>query len=408
MKHHPALSVTLDFDDRVLDIAREGYDLATRITRDPGDSLKARQLAVSRRIVCASPGYIERHGRPQRIEDLPHHRCIGYANLQSRQLWRFEAIRADGESRSLLVPSTVSLNNGAMRDAAIADLGITVLPLFIAATITSVCLAVAALKERIAAADGLLIATTEHNNSIPGVVKNTIDWLSRPPAAIPRVFGNRPVAIMGASPGGFGTVLSQNVWLPVLRTLRMRPWFGGRLLVSRAGNACDGAGELTDDQVREQLRQFVEGFSVFARGGRIPESSSNGQIPAPNWSCSGASRQSTRKLPHFWRPSTDGRSHALRASVLLPEYRKFCMLWLCPVTIVSRLDSEVVRSTISAPSPCQLGGRPDTSSTRCRTGARRTTGERCVPDHLRGERRRCGVRAALLPEEDAEDQQGGH
>src|SRR3954468_24207767 len=75
------------------------------------------------------------------------------------------------------------------------------------------------LKDRIAAADGLLLVTPEYNNSLPGVFKNAIDWLSRPPADIPRVFGNRPVAIMGASPGGFGTILAQESWLPVLRTL---------------------------------------------------------------------------------------------------------------------------------------------------------------------------------------------
>lgn len=125
---------------------------------------------------------------------------------------------------------------------------------------------VAELKERICAADGLLIATPEYNNSIPGVTKNAIDWLSRPPADIPRVFGNRPVAILGASPGGLGTVLSQAAWLPVLRTLRTRPWFGGRLMVSRAGNMFDDAGELVDEQVREQLRQFVAGFAEFVRG----------------------------------------------------------------------------------------------------------------------------------------------
>jgi len=64
---------------------------------------------------------------------------------------------------------------------------------------------VAALKDQVAAADGLLLATPEYNNSIPGVFKNAIDWLSRPPADIGRVFGGRPVAVIGASPGGFGT-----------------------------------------------------------------------------------------------------------------------------------------------------------------------------------------------------------
>src|SRR5216683_7475771 len=78
------------------------------------------------------------------------------------------------------------------------------------------------LKDRVAAADGLLLVTPEYNNSIPGVFKNAIDWLSRPPVDILRVFGGKPVAIIGASPGGFGTILSQEAWLPVLRTLGTR------------------------------------------------------------------------------------------------------------------------------------------------------------------------------------------
>ena len=134
MARHPGLSVSVDFDDRVVDLIRAGYDLAIRITRDPGDDLKARQLAVSRRMVCASPGYIARHGRPQRLEDLLTHSCIGYSNLPSRALWRFEADAAADTPRSLTVSSRVCFNNGeAMRDAAIAGLGVSVLPLFIVA-----------------------------------------------------------------------------------------------------------------------------------------------------------------------------------------------------------------------------------------------------------------------------------
>jgi chromate reductase len=124
--------------------------------------------------------------------------------------------------------------------------------------------AVTALKEQIAAADGLLLVTPEYNNSMPGVFKNAIDWLSRPSADIPRIFGGRPVAIMGASPGGFGTILSQNAWLPVIRTLGMQPWFGKRLMVSRAGQVFNEAGELIDDQIRGQLQQFLQGFAEFA------------------------------------------------------------------------------------------------------------------------------------------------
>src|SRR6516164_8941401 len=123
---------------------------------------------------------------------------------------------------------------------------------------------VATLKEAIAAADGLLLATPEYNNSIPGVFKNAIDWLSRPPADIPRIFGGKPVALIGASPGGFGTILSQNAWLPVLRTLGADLWSEGRLLVSRAQGMVDQSGTLTDAAIKDRLRDFLHGFVAFA------------------------------------------------------------------------------------------------------------------------------------------------
>jgi NAD(P)H-dependent FMN reductase len=121
------------------------------------------------------------------------------------------------------------------------------------------------LKQKIATAAGVIIATPEYNNSIPGVFKNAIDWLSRPPADIPRVFHGRAFAVIGASPGGFGTILAQNAWLPVLRTLRTRPWLEGRMMVSRAQKLFNEEGELTDANAREQLRTFVSAFIEFTR-----------------------------------------------------------------------------------------------------------------------------------------------
>jgi len=120
--------------------------------------------------------------------------------------------------------------------------------------------AVTVLKEAVAAADGLVLATPEYNNAMPGVFKNAIDWMSRPSSDIARVFRGKPVLIMGASPGGFGTVLSQTAWLPVLRTLGLDLWPGAKLLVSRAGGVFDAEGKLTDDKVREQLTGALEGF----------------------------------------------------------------------------------------------------------------------------------------------------
>jgi chromate reductase, NAD(P)H dehydrogenase (quinone) len=128
--------------------------------------------------------------------------------------------------------------------------------------------AVTRLKDAVAAADGLLLVTPEYNNGIPGVFKNAIDWMSRPPSDIGRVFGGKPVALIGASPGGFGTILAQNGWLPVLRTLKTAPWWGGRLLVSRAGSAFDAGGQLVNAETREQLRAYLEGFGAFVKAGR--------------------------------------------------------------------------------------------------------------------------------------------
>ncbi len=123
--------------------------------------------------------------------------------------------------------------------------------------------AVAELKDRIADADGLLISTPEYNNSIPGVLKNALDWLSRPPGDIPRVFHGKPVALLGATPGGFGTVLAQNSLLPVLRTLKTRPWFEGRLMISRVHTLVEEDGTLADEGTLERLAEFVGGFIKF-------------------------------------------------------------------------------------------------------------------------------------------------
>jgi NAD(P)H-dependent FMN reductase len=123
--------------------------------------------------------------------------------------------------------------------------------------------AVNELKERVIASDGVLLCTPEYNNGIPGVFKNAIDWLSRPADDIPRVFGDRPFAVIGASPGGFGTILAQSAWLPVLRTLRARYWSGGRLQVSRAHTLMDAEGELADEATRKLLGEFVQGFARF-------------------------------------------------------------------------------------------------------------------------------------------------
>ena len=122
--------------------------------------------------------------------------------------------------------------------------------------------AVVELKRKLLAADGLLLVTPEYNNSIPGVFKNAIDWMSRPSKDIARHFGDKPVAVIGATPGGFGTTLAQNAWLPVLRTLGTRPWFGKKLMVARADTLIEN-GSLKDPAMRDRLADFLADFVEF-------------------------------------------------------------------------------------------------------------------------------------------------
>lgn len=121
------------------------------------------------------------------------------------------------------------------------------------------------LQAQLQAADGLLLVTPEYNNGIPGVFKNALDWMSRGPGL--KMFVGKPVAVLGASPGGFGTVSAQSAWLPVLRTLKTKPWFEGRMLVSRAGTLFDKDGNLTDQATRDQLAEFMAGFAASLKNG---------------------------------------------------------------------------------------------------------------------------------------------
>lgn len=131
---HPRLELALDLDDRMVDLGGGGYDLAVRIGRLPDSALVGRRLAESRRVVCCSPDYAGRAGVPATLDELPHHEGIGYANIPAGQLWQFEPAAGDNEPRGVTMRCRAVANNGeAMRDAALAGLGVALLPLFIAA-----------------------------------------------------------------------------------------------------------------------------------------------------------------------------------------------------------------------------------------------------------------------------------
>src|SRR2546426_4959601 len=92
-----------------------------------------------------------------------------------------------------------------------------------------------------------------------------MDWPTRPPADLPRVFKARQVGLTGDSPGMRGTVLSQTAWLPVLRTLGVQPWFEQLLYVGNADKVFDPSGKLIDEAIRTRLRTYVRGFADFVR-----------------------------------------------------------------------------------------------------------------------------------------------
>jgi DNA-binding transcriptional LysR family regulator len=128
LAEHPRIELTLDLDDRRVDVAADGYDAVVRHGPLVDSRLMAWKLAPSRRVLVASPAYLERHGAPRSVEELDGHRGLFYTNRGVAD-WRFPL--PDG---TVMVRAQVSLraNNGDMlRDAAIAGLGITLMPMFI-------------------------------------------------------------------------------------------------------------------------------------------------------------------------------------------------------------------------------------------------------------------------------------
>jgi len=123
--------------------------------------------------------------------------------------------------------------------------------------------AVLQLQEKIEAGDGLLLVSPEYNQSIPGVFKNAIDWLSSFPLGGDKIFRNLPVGVIGASAMWSGTINAQTGWLPVFRGLAMNPWLGATLYVGAARKKFDEDGDLTDSETRDRLTAWMSGFAEF-------------------------------------------------------------------------------------------------------------------------------------------------
>jgi len=114
--------------------------------------------------------------------------------------------------------------------------------------------AVAALRDAVAEADAVLIATPEYNHSIPGALKNALDWASRPYAT--NAFRGKPVAVIGASAGLFGAVWAQAELRKVLAAMGARVLDGG-VAVGQAADKLDADGGLLDEALRERLDDLL-------------------------------------------------------------------------------------------------------------------------------------------------------
>ena len=117
-------------------------------------------------------------------------------------------------------------------------------------------------KAAILAADGIFIATPEYNYSMPGALKNALDWASRAPE---RALQNKPVAIVGATPGRWGTVRSQLALRQMLMFPACRVMPAPVMTIAGAREHFDGDGNLTDDETRAQLVAVLEAFETWIR-----------------------------------------------------------------------------------------------------------------------------------------------
>ena len=122
--------------------------------------------------------------------------------------------------------------------------------------------AVTELRDAIAGADAILFATPEYNHSVPGQLKNALDWASRPLATSP--LRNKPVAVVGASMGAFGAVWAQAELRKVLAAIGARV-VEGDVAVGHAHTKFAEAGQLLDDDLREQLAEVVDELVTVAR-----------------------------------------------------------------------------------------------------------------------------------------------
>lgn len=174
MREWPELTIELDMNDRVVDLETEGHDMAVRIGQLGGSNLVARVVAPNRHLICASPAYLTRRGRPETPDDLREHDGLLYTLREAHGMWQ---ILTDGEARSYRIQARMRCNNGEiLQEAALAGLGLAILPTFMAAPHLRSGALVPVLTQH-ALPGGTLNAVYVRGRSVPAKVRVFIDAL---------------------------------------------------------------------------------------------------------------------------------------------------------------------------------------------------------------------------------------
>ena len=169
------------------------------------------------------------------------------------------SLRAGSYNSAALCAATTLVPRGVILEVA----GIADIPLYNDdVKVARIPDAVEELRARIERADGLLIVTPEYNYSIPGVLKNTIDWLSR---TAKQPFNRKPTAIMGASPGMLGTARCQYHLRQVLTALNALVLNKPEVMIASAATKFDEQGHLTDDATREHIGKLLQALAEWTR-----------------------------------------------------------------------------------------------------------------------------------------------
>jgi DNA-binding transcriptional LysR family regulator len=190
---YPQLTVDLGLTDRFVDLVEEGWDLAIRLGALRDSALIARRLAPALIVLCAAPGYLDRHGTPKTLADLAGHNCLGYTlpTAASAGRWLFGA---DGSTAVPVTGNLLANNGDALRTAALAGQGLIYQPTFLVADDLRagrlVCVHLDAAPFRF----GNVYAVYAPGRHIPAKVRRFIDFLAERWAGTPPWDAGLPVA----------------------------------------------------------------------------------------------------------------------------------------------------------------------------------------------------------------------